>query len=215
MKKLTIIFDLDGTLLNTDELIFKSFEHVFQNYFPGHKLSKDELLSFLGPSLVESFSKYSDNVDELIDCYKEYNHKHHKTYVAIYPHVKETLEYLKDNGYSIVVLTSKTKSGAYLGLDMFDLSQYIDFVIGVDDVKNAKPHPEGIFKALSMTNNKNGVMIGDNKTDIKAGKNADIYTIGVKWSPKGYKEMEELIPDLLIDDMSEIIEYIEKVEKLC
>jgi pyrophosphatase PpaX len=211
MKELTIIFDLDGTLLNTDELIFKSFEHVFQTYFPGHKLSKDELLSFLGPSLVESFSKYSDNVDELIDCYREYNHAHHKDYVTIYPHVKETLEVLSNRGYKLAVVTTKLKYAAYLGLDLFDITKYFDVIIGIDDVTNTKPDPEGIFKALSMTNQKNGVMIGDNVTDIKAGKNAGVYTIGVKWSPKGYQEIEKLKPDLLIDDMKEIIKFIEGV----
>ena len=96
MKK-AILFDLDGTLLNTDLLIKKSFIHTFKKYNPDYTLSEEELLSFLGPSLKNTFSRYVENnqVDELIQYYRDYNHKHHEDFVTIYPNVKEMLEYLK------------------------------------------------------------------------------------------------------------------------
>ena len=96
MKK-AILFDLDGTLLNTDLLIKKSFIHTFKKYKPDYTLSEEELLSFLGPSLKNTFSRYVENnqVDELIQYYRDYNHKHHEDFVTIYPNVKEMLEYLK------------------------------------------------------------------------------------------------------------------------
>ena len=79
MKK-AILFDLDGTLLNTDLLIKKSFIHTFKKYKPDYTLSEEELLSFLGPSLKNTFSRYVENnqVDELIQYYRDYNHKHHE-----------------------------------------------------------------------------------------------------------------------------------------
>jgi len=216
-ENFVIIFDLDGTLLNTDELIFKSFEYVFRQYFPNYQLSKEELLSFLGPTLKASFSKYTteDKVDELIDCYRKYNHKHHEDFVTIYPHVTEVLKELKKQGYKLAVVTTKYKDAAYIGLDLFDLSQYFDVVIGMDNVMKVKPDPEGIYQAMSMTNCVKGVMIGDNITDIQSGKNAGIYTIGVKWSPKGYQAMLEIEPDLMIDDMKEILEFIDEVNEKC
>ncbi len=216
-KDFAVIFDLDGTLLNTDSLIMETFQYVFKKYFPNYKLSQEELLSFLGPSLWETFSRYvsKDKVDELVECYKEYNHQHHENFVTIYPYVQETLEILKQRNYPLVIVTSKTTEAAYIGLDLFNISNYFDEVIGIDKVKNAKPDPEGILKALSMTNCVKGVMIGDNISDIKCGKNADIYTIGVKWSPKGYQEMEGFGVDLLIDDMSEIVKFIEEVSEEC
>ena len=153
-----IIFDLDGTVLYTDELIKRTFIKVFEKYQPGYTLSEDELLSFLGPSLKETFSKY-------------------------FP--------------------------ADVGLNTFDLKKYFDVVIGLDDVKVTKPDPEGIIKAMELLGVKKAVYIGDNITDIQAGKNAGIKTIGVKWSPKGYQHLLELEPDLMIDEMKEIIPYIE------
>lgn len=216
-KNFIVIFDLDGTLLNTDLLIFKSFEYVFKKYLPDYRLTHEELLSFLGPTLNVSFSRYFENekINELIDCYREYNHKHHADFVTIYPHVKETLEYLKSRGYQLAVVTTKFKDAAYIGLDLFDISKYFDIVIGSDNVRNVKPDPEGIYKAMSMTNCLKGVMIGDNITDIKSGQNAGIHTIAVKWTPKGFKQMEELKPDLMIDDMKEIIEFVEEVSEKC
>ena len=215
-KDFLVLFDLDGTLLNTDTLIFESFKHVFKKYFPEHKLTQEELLSFLGPSLKASFSRYTDTkVQECIDYYHDYNHSHHEDFVTIYPHVEEVLRELKMKGYPLAVVTTKTKEAALIGLNLFHFTSYFDVIIGMDDVENVKPDPEGIYKALKKTNCVKGVMIGDNKSDIMSGKNAGVYTIGVKWSPKGYQEMAELKPDLLIDDMKEIVEFIEGVNKIC
>lgn len=211
-KDFAVIFDLDGTLLNTDTLIIKSFEHVFKHYFPQHDLTKEELYSFLGPSLKDSFSCYTDDkVEECIDYYRDFNHAHHKDYVTIYPHVIDVLKELKKQGYPLVVVTTKIKEAAYIGLDLFDITQYFDVILGGDDVSKIKPDPEGILKALEKTKCKKGVMIGDNKSDILAGKNANIYTVAVKWSPKGYQEMADLKPDIMIDDMKEIVTFIEEV----
>lgn len=214
MKNYAVIFDLDGTVLNTDTLIFESFKHVFKKYFPEHHLTHEELLSFLGPSLKASFSRFTDDkVQECIDYYREFNHAHHEDYVTIYPHVVEVLEELKAKGYPLVIVTTKIKDAAMIGLNLFDLTKYFDVILGMDDVKNVKPNPEGILKALEMTNCKKGVMIGDNKSDILAGIHAGIDTIAVKWSPKGYVEMAELNPSLLIDDMKEILDFIEEASQ--
>lgn len=205
-----IIFDLDGTLLNTDLLIKKSFIHAFEKYKPGYTLSEEELLSFLGPTLDNTFSRYFDQKDiaEIIDYYREYNHYHHKDYVTIYPTVKDTLETLKKQGYPLAIVTTKLKEAAYIGLDLFQIRDYFDVVIGCDEVRKSKPDPEGILKAMAFMKVDQAYYIGDNVTDIQAGKNAHIKTIGVKWSPKGYQALAALHPDLLIDQMDEIIEFI-------
>lgn len=214
MKK-AVIFDLDGTLLNTDLLIRKSFIHVFKKYKPGYTLSEEELLSFLGPSLFDTFSRYFDAsmIDELIDYYREFNHTHHEDYVTIYPGVKETLQTLKEMGYPLAIVTTKIKEAVYIGLDLFGIRDYFDVIIGHDDVKKSKPDPEGINKALEKLGLNDGYYIGDNVTDIMAGKNAGLHTIGVKWSPKGYDLLEKENPDLLIDHFSEVIEFIKEKEK--
>lgn len=211
-KELAVIFDLDGTLLNTDLLIKKSFDHVFEKYKPGYQLTHEEHLSFLGPTLKDTFERYfpSSMSDELIEYYRDFNHAHHEDYVTIYPTVKETLQYFKDNDYPLAVVTTKFSEAAYIGLDLFDLRDYFDIVLGMDQVQNVKPDPEGILRVMNEMACKKAVYIGDNTSDILAGKNAGVYTIGVKWTPKGTQDMEKLQPDLMINQMDEIIDFIER-----
>ncbi|WP_195600276.1 pyrophosphatase PpaX [Longibaculum muris] len=213
-KDLAVIFDLDGTLLNTDLLIHKTFDHVFEKYKPGYILSEEEHLSFLGPTLKDTFARYfpESMSDELIEYYRDYNHAHHEDFVTIYPTVKETLETLKTKGYPLAVVTTKYSKAAYLGLDLFDLTQYFDVVLGMDNVNQVKPDPEGILKAMNQTNCKKALYVGDNTSDILAGKNAGVHTAGVKWTPKGTSEMEKLNPDLMIDEMKDIIHFIERMD---
>lgn len=214
-KDFAVIFDLDGTLLNTDLLIRKSFEHVFHHYKPGYQISEEEYLSFLGPTLKDTFSRYfsKEMINELIDYYRQYNHAHHQEYVTVYPHIEETLKSLKQKGYPLAVVTTKYRQAAFIGLDLFAFTPYFDMVLGMDDVENVKPHPEGILKVMQTLNCQKGLYVGDNITDIMAGKNAGIYTAGVKWTPKGYQAMQNLNPDLMIDDMQEIIAFIERKNK--
>lgn len=214
-KDFAVIFDLDGTLLNTDLLIKKSFQHVFAKYKKGYTLSEEEILSFLGPSLKETFQRYFplEMLDELIDYYRDFNHAHHEDFVTIYPTVQETLKELKEKGYPLAVVTTKYSAAAHIGLDLFDITKYFDIVLGMDQVKNVKPDPEGIWTVMEKLKCSNAVMIGDNVSDILAGKNAGIYTVGVNWTPKGTDAMEALHPHLMIDQMSDIIKFIEGVSK--
>lgn len=212
-KKTGILFDLDGTLLDTEQLILESYRHVFKKYKPGYILSKEELLSFLGPPLVTSFKCYFDDsmMEELIVYYRQFNHANHELYVTIYPTVIETLERLKKEQYPLAIVTTKYSIAANIGLDLFDLHKYFDTMIALDDVEKTKPDPEGILKAMKQLHVNDAIMIGDNVSDIQAGKNAGIRTVAVKWASKGYHDMEKLKPDLLIDRMSDILEYIKEI----
>ncbi len=212
MKNFVIMFDLDGTLLNTDLLIKKSFEYVFHKYLPHYKVSDEEYLSFMGPSLNITFERFfpSNMVDELIQAYRDYNLPHHQDYVTIYPTVIETLQELKKLGYPMAVVTTKKKDAAMLGLDMFHITDYFDVIIGMEDVKEHKPSPEGIQKVMHILSCKQGVMIGDNVSDIMAGKNAGVYTIGVNWTPKGTEDIKKSQPDLMIDQMYDILKFIKE-----
>ena len=119
---------------------------------------------------------------------------------------------MKNKGYPLAVVTTKYSKAAYLGLDLFDLTQYFDVVLGMDNVNRVKPDPEGILKAMNQTNCKKALYVGDNTSDILAGKNAGVHTAGVKWTPKGTSEMEKLNPDLMIDEMKDIIHFIERMD---
>lgn len=214
MKNTIIIFDLDGTLIDTNTLIHRSFEYVFKKYKPDYTLSETELLSFLGPPLKATLGKYFDAslMDELVDCYNEHNLSSHKEYVTVYPHVYETLQTLKDEGYPLAIFTTKSYRAAMVGIQLFDLEKYFDIIIAGDQVAKVKPDPLGIEMIMAQSSSKQAVMVGDSTSDILAGKNAGVYTIGVDWSPKGSQSLEELHPDLMISDMEEIIPFVRGLE---
>lgn len=209
------MFDLDGTLLDTNELIFQSFRHTFKTHIPAEEIPEETMISFLGPSLHDSLSRYFEGaqLEEAITCYRRHNWDHHKDFVTVYPTVEETLKYLKKEKYPLAVVTTKPRDVARLGLDMFGLSQYFDLLLAYEDVECTKPDPEGIHKSMNQLGRKSGVMTGDSIADIQAGKNAGVYTAGVEWTFKPVKMLTDLSPDLMLGKMEDLIPFVEQVEK--
>lgn len=214
-KQLVIMFDLDGTLLDTNELIFESFRYTFAKYMPEKKLTEEELLSFLGPPLGASFERFfpKEMVPEIVDYYRVHNHDHHKAYVTMFPTVKETIQELKKRGYLLAIVTTKLHSVAQIGLDLFELTPYFDLILGMDDVEFAKPNPDSINRCLKHFDRSKGIMIGDSTADIMAGKNAGVYTAGVEWTFKPVEVLTQLEPDFMLKELKDIIEYAEILER--
>lgn len=208
-----LLFDLDGTVLNTDELIFQSFRYTFKQFLPEYTLSEEELLSFLGPPLRDSFARYlsGHQIDEAVQVYRAYNREKHNDYVTLYPHETEVLKKLHEQGIRMAIVTTKYKDAAVYGLKCADLDQYFDVVIGNDEVTHGKPHPEALLTALSHLNATKGYMIGDNVTDIQAGKNAGIGTIGVTWSLKGTQSLLDEHPDYMMESYDDLYQYLERM----
>lgn len=205
MKIHTILFDLDGTLIDTNELIIASFIHTFEHYkLP---ITRGEILPFIGPSLKDTFDNVDpDKSEEMIQVYREHNLHHHDSYVEAYPHVVETLKKLKENGVKLGIVTTKMRTGANMGLKLVGLDVLFDTVITLGDVTHAKPHPEPIIKAMQELGAEAAttLMVGDNFHDIEAGQNAGVQTAGVAWSIKGRETLEQLNPTYLLEDMRDL-----------
>lgn len=211
-----VIFDLDGTLLNTKDAIFKSIDYSFEVNNIDNNLTDSDKLSFLGPTLEESYSKYfSDKklVDKLIKDYRHHNLEYHnKGFIKSFDNAKVVLKQLKKSGYKIAVATSKKTDVAKLGLEKTNLLQFIDVVIGFDEITKYKPDPEVLNKVLSHFNIKptNAVYIGDMPTDIIAAKTINMPNIGVKYSDK-LELLEHENPDYLVNNLLEIEKILMEV----
>ena len=202
----TVLFDLDGTLLNTKPLIDKSFIHTFEHFRPDYKLSDEELDSFFGPTLYQTFSRYSNDEEEIqamIQFYRDFNVPNHDSMVSPFPQAKETVKDLHKKGIKVGVVSSKKTDLVMHGLEIFGMLEYMDIVIGADEVKNHKPAPDGILLAKEKLNSKNVLYVGDTKNDIIAGKNASVKTCGVLYI-KDPSIMLEVDPDYVINKLSEI-----------
>ncbi|MGC4376844.1 pyrophosphatase PpaX [Fictibacillus sp. Mic-4] len=211
MKIDTLLFDLDGTLINTNELIISSFLHTLNQYFPD-QYNREKVLPFIGPPLIESFETVDkERAEELVKTYREYNLAHHDELVTEYEGVYETIEKLHQKGYKLGIVTTKMRHTVNMGLKLTGLDQFFECIVPLDDVKRAKPDPEPIERALAILDSvpEKTIMVGDNKHDILAGKNAGTKTAGVAWSIKGRAYLEEFQPDYMLENMSDILAIVE------
>lgn len=205
----TVLFDLDGTLINSNELIHLSFVHTMKVH--GFTFTSEELKAFNGPPLWETFNKLNPGQEEaMITTYRDHNLKIHDDYVTVFPYVIETIERLKHSGIKLGIVTAKMRNSVEHGLSFTRLDQYIDTVVTVDDVIHPKPHPESVIKAMEQLNGKSSstLMVGDNSHDILAGKRAGVRTAGVAWTDKGSDYLASYEPTYMIEDMRDLLEII-------
>ncbi|WP_141432978.1 pyrophosphatase PpaX [Bacillus sp. 03113] len=210
----TILFDLDGTLIDTNELIIKSFLHTLDQYFPG-QYKREDVLPFIGPSLHETFSSLDkDRTEEMIQTYRTFNISNHDLLVTEFDGVFETVKALKEKNYKMGIVTTKMSDVVKMGLQLTQLDQFFDIVVALDHVEKAKPDPEPIYKALELLSGRpeETIMVGDNYHDILAGKNAGTKTAGVAWTIKGREYLASFHPDYVLDNMKDLLSIVDGKE---
>ena len=213
-EKPVILFDADGTLIDTQQLIMDSFVHTFGIYKPEYQLKEAELHSFMGPPLKVTFEKYFDEsmVDEVVQVYREFNHAKHDMYIKALPHAKELLAYLKAEGYEIAVVSNKFKALLNQGLEKSGLLSYFDVVVGGDEIKHTKPNPEGLLKACELLQvpHDSLIYVGDSGIDVKTAKNMGAYSIAYISDSKREQALKATKPCNIIYDLMEIKDIIEE-----
>lgn len=210
-KTTTILFDLDGTLIDTNELIIQSFLHTLQNYYPD-QYKREDVLPFMGPTLVETFGGMNpDKVDEMVKTYRTFNISNHDLLVKEFEGVKETIMALKEKGYKIGIVTSKMSDVVMKGLKLTELDPYFEIIVALDHVEKAKPDPGPILLALEKLDStpEEAIMVGDNHHDIVGGKNAGVRTAAVAWSIKGREYLAKYEPDFMLENMTDLLEILE------
>nr|WP_285842536.1 pyrophosphatase PpaX [Ureibacillus chungkukjangi] len=207
-----LLFDFDGTLLNTNDLIIQTFMHVLEERFPGQYSPKD-CMNFIGPSLKETFEQLTPNeIDEMIERYRQWNYANHDNLVTEYDGVVDTLEKLKEKGIRLAIVSTKRRDTIEKGLELMGAKHLFEFWVGVDSVKNVKPDPEPVLLAIEKlgVSKEDVMMIGDNYHDILAGKNAGVKSAGVAWSIKGEEFLKQFNPDYILQHMSDLLTIVEE-----
>lgn len=214
-EKPLLIFDLDGTVLDTEKIIIKTFEKVLGDHKPDLVLSEQDKVSFLGPTLAESFQKYAPefDTDMLVEEYRVENRRLHDAgLIKPIPHVPELLEDLKQQGYRMCIASSKKTETCQLGLQSCGLDGYFDTIIGVEQVTKPKPDRETVVKAYRAMGccMDNAVYIGDSAGDVNCAHNAGVFSIGYVSNELKRQELIDSAPNRLIDDMAEIKEILKE-----
>ena len=191
-----LLFDLDGTLANTDAMVVQSFYALYKIYKPRVVRSREELYYFSGPQIRETLKKEFPDYDleEMREAFARISKSLYAPYVTEYPDEIETLKALKEAGYLLGVVTNKGKPLTKYNLELCHLNDIFDVVITADDVAAAKPDPQGIFKAmevLGIKDKKDVLYIGDNDIDYYSGANAGVDTLLVTWGPREIKSVNK------------------------
>ncbi|WP_100401723.1 pyrophosphatase PpaX [Bacillus sp. FJAT-42315] len=212
MKNITtLLFDLDGTLINTNELIIASFLHTLDHYFP-NQYQREDVYPFMGPTLVETFSSIDpERVDEMVNRYRTYNLAKHDELVTEFEGVYDTIRTLKENGYKLAIVSTKMRDTVIKGLKLTGLYGFFEVIVALDDVTEPKPDPEPLQKALAALGStaEEAMMIGDNYHDIEGGHNAGTLTAGVAWSVKGKEFLQTFNPDYMLETMPELLDILQ------
>lgn len=206
MNYKALLFDFDGTLLDTNNLIIETFYQVIEPKFPG-KYSKEDMRKFIGPSLMDTFTSVDPiNYQALIDEYLVWNRQHHDELVEEFDDVVEVLTNLKNAGIRLAIVSTKRHEALMRGLNILGAAELFEIIIGNEDVENTKPDPEPVLLALQRLNLQKHevIMIGDNYHDIEGGQNAGVHTAGVAWSLRGPEFLEKLNPTYMLNTMKDL-----------
>ena len=204
-----IIFDIDGTLTSTNNLIFASFNFIANKYL-GKTLSDEEIVKLFGPTedvILKEFC--GDNYEKAREeYYKFYSDNHFMA--DIYPGMREILNELKSRGVLLSIFTGKGREATTITLKKLGIYDYFDLIITGDEVKEHKPSPEGIQIFLKKYNlNKNEViMIGDSPSDIKAAHSAGIKVVSVLWDNLAKHHVLKMDSDYVFYTVDELKNFL-------
>lgn len=206
-----VLFDLDGTLLDTNELIYKSFYYTFKEGL-NLELSKDKITSMFGQPLQDSFKDYAkeEEIDNLIKMYREYNENLHDNMCDAFLGVNELLNELKRRDIKIGIVTSKRDILARRGMQIANIIDYMDVIVTPECTDKHKPNGEPAIYACNKLNinPKEAIMVGDSHFDLMCGKDAGCKTCGVKYTALDIKRLEEVNPDYFIDEPMDLLDFI-------
>ena len=202
-----LIFDLDGTLVNTLEDIASSVDHTLARLGKA-PIGLDAVQRYIGDGietlLIRALGGEPADLSAAVSIYKEHHRKNLVVRSQLYPGVLETLEYFK----SIQMAVISNKSTEFISplLDRLGIARYFTTVIGADAGLLLKPAPDSILRAMTVSgaSKERTVMVGDGTTDIRAGKAAGVITCAVTY---GYRPEEELLqagPDHVIHSITEL-----------
>lgn len=171
-----VLFDLDGTIVDTNELIISSFMYALKDNGLA-PLTREEIIPHMGTTLQQQmrvFSGLEDVNGTLEKSYRSYNNEHHDELVRSFPLVKETIEELSRRGIKLGIVTTKIRPTTIKTLERFDLLKYMDTIVTVNDVTEPKPHPEPVLTAVKNlgVDPRKTLMIGDSAVDIQSAKAA-------------------------------------------
>jgi pyrophosphatase PpaX len=208
----TLLFDLDGTLIDSIGLIIASYQHTAN----AHGLpprSDEEWLHGIGTPLRVVFRElveHPEQMEQLVATYRAYNLAHHDAQVVPYVGAPELIRRVKSEGYKTGLVTSKNRPGAVRGLVLAGIADHFEVLVCADDVVNPKPHPEPVLLALDRLGSRpeEALFVGDSVHDMRCGRDAGVLTAAVLWGPFGREHLAATGPDFWLESPGDLLKIL-------
>lgn len=203
-----VLFDLDGTVVDTIPHILASFRHATEVVL-GAPLPDDELMHHVGVPLATQMRYFTDDeetAERLLAAYREFNHRTHDEMARLYPNTRATLDALASAGLPMGIVTSKSRMMAQRAIDLFDLGGYFSAVVTADDTPVHKPDPLPVLEGVRLLGADAGpaIYVGDSPADIESGKSAGLGTVAATWGVASRERLVAARPTAIIDDIAEL-----------
>lgn len=203
-----VLFDLDGTVVNTIPHILASFRHATAEVL-GAPLSDEELLHHVGVPLARQMRYFTDDeetAEQLLVAYRAFNHRTHDEMARLFPNTLTALDALSAAGMPMGIVTSKSRMMADRAITLFDLGRYFPVVVTADDTPTHKPDPVPVLYGAQQLgiDPARTVYVGDSPADIESGKGAGAATVGATWGVASRERLAVAGPDAIIDDIGEL-----------
>jgi pyrophosphatase PpaX len=185
--RLALLFDLDGTLVDSLDLILTCFRHAFRTHV-GVVPSDDDLVAGIGTPLIAQISSFVESAETrqaIVTTYRAYQMEHHDRLIREFDGAREVLHALHERGHPMAIVTSKAELLAERALEFAGLAEYMDAVIGVESCQRHKPDPEPVHVALRALDARarDALFVGDSPHDITSGNAAGVTTVAALWGP--------------------------------
>jgi len=210
----TVLFDFDGTVMDTNQLILKSWQHTFLTLEGAERPDDEIMLTFGEPisiSMARALPQYE--MEESVGIYRSWHHAHYEDLIKLFPGIFELLAKLKALGYKTGLVTNRLKDSTINGLQKFDIEKFFDAIVTADDVVNCKPDPEPALTAMKRLGSapSETVFVGDSKHDMKCARNAGLAAaVLVDWAVAISEEDKTgpFAPDYILKEAGDLLEWL-------
>lgn len=215
MKIKGVLFDLDGTLINTTPLILESFRHTFVEFGLPVPPQQDIIAGF-GLPLRTAARAYmpEEMVEPFCTAYSDYHRSQHDRLIQPFDGVKEALAELAERGIKMAVVTSKKRPMTLRGLSCYGLDKYIKAIVTCQDCEEHKPLPGPSLMALEQLNLKGGdcIGVGDSPYDLQSARGAGCQTAAVRYTSFDWNYILNAgKPDYVLNKMGDLVKLIDRI----
>jgi pyrophosphatase PpaX len=208
-----VLFDFDGTLVDTTEMIHQSMRHATSSVLGRDDIPRETLLANVGQPLPRQMELLdAEKAELLLEAYRRHHEEHHDALIGEFPGVEKSLSRLQAAGIKVAVVTSKRRTSVEMALKNYPgLRKVVDRFITLEDTAEHKPHPEPLLRGLGLLGSipqQRAAYVGDSPFDVEAARSAGLTSVAVSWGAFSEDRLREAEPDHLVPDLESAVDVL-------